>query len=146
MTDSTGGRWAIYPYPGLVRALAVPNGHGGWHGRRHWTRGTAEHRQPDAARFGGAAVHPHRVLEAPVRPGWRRAWKHSSGHRGVEFSQIHIPHRPHGLHTSWHAKVVDEVQMQKYRIFNQAKRRWVVLVEFVNPPLRVIQESEIPVS
>lgn len=94
------------PYPLLMRGLALPGGPGGRHGRRGGTHGAAKHRQPDATRFGGAAVHPHRVLEAPVRPGRCRTWKHSSGHRGVEFSQIHIPDSPHRLLTHSHKVVV----------------------------------------
>lgn len=94
------------PYPLLMRGLALPGGPGG----RHGAHGAAKHRQPDATRFRGAAVHPHRVLEAPVRPGRCRTWKHSSGHRGVGLSQIHIPDSPHRL-LKHSRKVV--VQMQK---------------------------------
>lgn len=103
---------AFSPYPLLMRGLALPDGPAGRHGRRHGAHGTAKHRQPDATGFRGAAVHSHRVLEAPVRPGRCRTWKHSSGHRGVEFSQIHIPDGPHGLLS--HTLVV---QMQKCCIY-----------------------------
>lgn len=98
------GRWrtASSPYPLLMRGLALPDGSAGRHGRRHGAHGTAKHGQPDAPRFRGAAVHPHRVLEAPVRPGRCGTWKHSSGHRGVEVPQIHIPDSPHRLLTHSH--------------------------------------------
>lgn len=83
-------------YPGLLEALVVPAGHGGWRWGPQGPRGPSEHGQPDAAGLRGAAVHPHRVLEAPVRPGRRGAWQHSSGHGAVDWAQIRIPQRPHG--------------------------------------------------
>ena len=121
VTPATKGSPLTSPYPGLTRALAVPNGHAGRRGRRHWTSVTAEYCQPDAARFGGAAVHPHRVLEAPVRPG-RGAWQHSSGHRGVGLAQIHIPHCPHGLHTHAHTQR-SWTKSRCRNTDNQARRR-----------------------
>ena len=136
MTPVTKGSPLTSPYPGLARALAVPSGHGGRRGRRHWTSVTAEHCQPDAARFRGAAVHPHRVLEAPVRPGRRGAWQHSSGHRGVGFAQIRIPHCPHGLHTHSHTRR-SWTKSRCRNTDNQAGRKdGVVLVELLSPRLR----------
>lgn len=61
----------------------------GWWRR---ARGSVENRQPNAARLGGAAVHPHRVLKAPVRPGWRRTREHGGRHRCSEFSQTRMAH------------------------------------------------------
>lgn len=96
LKDDMAG-WVTSSYPGLMGVLAVPSGHGRWWGW-WWPCGATEHRHPDAARFRGAAVHPHRVLEAPVRPSRRRAWEHSSGHWSAEFAQFRIANSPHGPH------------------------------------------------
>lgn len=77
------------PYPELVGALVL---RGGW----RWACGSLENGQPNATRLGGAAVHPHRILKAPVRPGWRRTREHGGRHRCSELSQTHMVHRHHG--------------------------------------------------
>lgn len=128
------------PYPLLMRGLALPDGPGGRHGRRHGAQGTAKHRQPDATRFGGAAVHPHRVLEAPVRPS--RCRKHSSGHRGVEFSQIHIPDSPHRLLTQGRGSDAEMLPLLKPR---EDGWLWSQSLRFLwDSP--VTQQAEIPVA
>lgn len=68
-----------------------------------------ENGHPNAAWLRRAAVHPHRVLKAPVRPGWRRAREHSGRHLCTGFSQTHIAYHHHGP-LGYQHRVVDRVQ------------------------------------
>lgn len=67
-------------YPGHTMALYQPPGAppSWWcHQRRlwRWSRGnTPQNRQPNAAGFSIAAVHPHRALKAPLVAGWSNRW------------------------------------------------------------------------
>lgn len=82
-------------YPEMMKALVVF----GWHGGGERVRGPPENRHPNAARLRGAAVNPHRVLEAPVGPGWCGALEHSGRHLAVKLRQTGIAHHHHELHT-----------------------------------------------